>query len=156
MLSYNVKCDSMSINCVQSICRACQLGKTHKLPFFLSINKFETPLDIVHLDIWGLLPILFSLGFRQYIHFTDAFFHFSWIYFLKKNSYYQKAFLLFKEKVELLIGKCIKTLQSHGGGEYDSLNNMLNLASITRHVSYPYTPQHNGLVKIRYCQIFKK
>lgn len=65
MFSCNIKSNSMSIIVFfQFVCKACQLGKTHKLPFISLINKIEAPLEVIYLDIWDPLSLLSSLGFR--------------------------------------------------------------------------------------------
>ena len=46
-----------------SFCPACQLGKSHKLPFPISNSAYCTPLQIVHLDVWRPAPTLSSKGF---------------------------------------------------------------------------------------------
>lgn len=93
------------------------------------------------------------LGYRWYVHLTNEFSRFSWIYILKEKSDCKKAFLLLKEKVVFLIGRCIKVLQSDGAREYDSLNNALTLAGITRKILCPYTLEQNGLVERKHRHI---
>lgn len=41
-------------------CDSCQYGKSHYLPFKRSINKTISPLQLVHVDPWGL-ALLFSI-----------------------------------------------------------------------------------------------
>ena len=38
-------------------CEACQLGKSHKLPFYSSISKSTTLLELIHSDVWGPAPL---------------------------------------------------------------------------------------------------
>lgn len=68
------------------VCDACQLGKSHKLPFPVSSTVYLKPLELVMSDLWGPSSSLSYKGFRYYATFVDAFTHFTWIYFLKNKS----------------------------------------------------------------------
>jgi hypothetical protein len=64
------------------ICNACQLGKSHQLPFGLSTHVSTTPLQLIHTDVWG--PALLSVNnSKYYVSFIDDFSRYVWIYFLK-------------------------------------------------------------------------
>lgn len=39
------------------VCLLCQLGKSCKLSFPLTVSKSHCPLEIIHCDIWLLVPI---------------------------------------------------------------------------------------------------
>ena len=61
-------------------CKACPLGKSHKLYLGSSINKTNVPLELIHTDVWGPTPLVSSNGYRYYINFVDDFTRYSWIY----------------------------------------------------------------------------
>ena len=56
-----------------SICSACQLGKSHNLPFPISQIVYTKPLQLVVSDLWGPAPINSSYGFNYYVSFADAY-----------------------------------------------------------------------------------
>ena len=66
---------------LSSICNACQLAKSHQLPYTHSIHRTTMPLELIHSDVWGPAPISVG-GFRYYISFVDDFTHFTWIYLM--------------------------------------------------------------------------
>lgn len=52
------------------VCDACQKGKSHQLPYPNSFSSSSTPLELVHLDVWGLAPT--SVGRNNYyVSFID-------------------------------------------------------------------------------------
>lgn len=55
------------------VCEACQLGKSHQLPFSISSSICHAPLEFLHSDLWGPSPIPSINGHRYYVQFLDAF-----------------------------------------------------------------------------------
>lgn len=53
-----------------SICNACQLAKSHQLPYVPSNHRTLAPLDLIHSDVWGPAPCSVN-GFKYYISFID-------------------------------------------------------------------------------------
>lgn len=95
-------------------------------------------------NVWGPAPIQISEGYTYYVHFTDAFTRYTWLYLLKKKSNTLRAFTHFKTTVELQTGHKIKSLQTDGGGEYQALIHLLHSSGIIHRISCPYTPKQNG------------
>lgn len=54
-------------------CHACQLGKSHRLPFSSSESRALKAFELIHTDVWGPAPMLSSAGFRYYVLFLDDF-----------------------------------------------------------------------------------
>ena len=102
------------------VCKACCLGKAHRLPSHPFSTAYTFPLELIFTDLWGPAPIVSTQGYRYYIACVDAFSHFTWVYFLKNKSEAFPAFLQFKAFVELQLGYRIKSVQSgfsfFGGG----------------------------------------
>uniref|UniRef100_A0A2N9EM64 Uncharacterized protein n=1 Tax=Fagus sylvatica TaxID=28930 RepID=A0A2N9EM64_FAGSY len=44
---------AVSTNNFPRVCHACQLGKSHRLPFYLSPSRSQFPLDLLFTDVWG-------------------------------------------------------------------------------------------------------
>lgn len=51
-----------------SFCKACHLGKQHRLSFNNSDSKTLVALEIIHSDLWGPAPTLSNQGFKCYIY----------------------------------------------------------------------------------------
>ena len=76
------------------VCDACQLGKSHQLPYPTSTSVSTVPLEQVFSDVWGPAPI--SVGKHSYyVSFIDDFSKFTWIYLLKNRSDVYQVFLNF-------------------------------------------------------------
>lgn len=60
-------------------CEPCQFGKNRSLPFKLSISRANSPLELIHTDVWGPLPVQSTSKFKIYIQFLDDFSRYSWI-----------------------------------------------------------------------------
>lgn len=46
-----------------SFCSACQIAKSHRLPFVPSLSQALAPFELIHFDVWGPspLPLLMDL-----------------------------------------------------------------------------------------------
>ena len=141
------------INEKKLFCDACQYGKSHLLPFSISDSHAEKPLDLIHSDIWGPSPIASSSGFRYYIHFVDDYSRYTWLYPLKNKSDALQTFILFKNLVENLFDKKIKSLQSDMGGEYLSFTNFVQQHGIQVRYSCPFTSAQNGRAERKHRHI---
>ena len=56
-----------------SLYHDCYVAKTHQLPFISISSCTSSPLEIIHLDVWGPNQILSHNGFRYNIVFIDDF-----------------------------------------------------------------------------------
>jgi hypothetical protein len=96
------------------ICNACQLGKSHQLPFSTSNHVTTAPLQLVHTDVWG--PAISSINnFKYYVSFVDDYSRYVWIYFLKNKSDVEPVFLQFQKHVEHMLNTKILSVQSDWG-----------------------------------------
>jgi hypothetical protein len=78
----NIYCSKES---VLSVCNACQLAKSHQLPYNNSVHRSEFPLELVFSDVWGPAPTSVG-GYKYYISFIDDFSKFSWLYLMHDHS----------------------------------------------------------------------
>jgi histone deacetylase 1/2 len=97
------------------VCDACQLAKSHQLPYPISTSVSTVPLEQVFSDVWGPAPL--SVGkHAYYVSFIDDFSKFTWIYLLKKRSDVYQVFLNFQQYVERKFDRKIVTMQTDWGG----------------------------------------
>jgi histone deacetylase 1/2 len=119
-----------------TVCDACQLAKSHQLPYAVSTSKSSAPLELIFSDVWG--PAIDSFGRKKYyVSFIDDYSKFTWIYLLRYKSEVFKYFQEFQNRK-------ILALQSDWGGEYEKPNSFFRTVGISHFVSCPHTHQQNG------------
>lgn len=102
------------------LCTSCLDGKQTRLPFNRPATRRVKPLELVHSDLHGPLPVQTSSGFRYWIIFKDDFSRFTRCYLLRKKSEAFSAFKLFHAWAEKQTGFKLKALKDDKGGEYMS------------------------------------
>eukprot|EP00253_Pinus_taeda_P001647 PITA_01647 len=115
----------------------------------MCLLQASTPLQLVHSDLCGPLPIVSFSGYKYFLTFIDDFSRRTWVYFLKLKSEVFNIFLAFKAFVEKQSGHQILKLRSDNGGEYVN-NNFINFCTkhgIQMQHIVPYTPQQNGVAE---------
>ena len=133
-------------------CEFCQKGRRTKSSFH-SKNVVSTtrPLELLHLDLFGLTRIA-SLGSKKYgLVIVDDFSRFTWVIFLVYKDEACEAFKIFSKRVQNEKGFCITFIRSNHGGEFEnhSFENFYNENGISHNFSFPRTPQQNGVVKMK-------
>jgi hypothetical protein len=117
--SYSIVSQVVSNNCLPLIneqskllvCDACQLGKSHQLPYPNSSSVSNNPLELVFSDVWGAAPE--SIGRkRYYVSFIDDYSKFTWIYLVKFKSEIFAGFKEFQTMVELLFNRKVLVVQT--------------------------------------------
>ena len=99
--------------------------------------------------MFGALLLFLLFLDKYYVIFVDDFSRFTWLFLLKQKSEVFTVFLHFKTLVENQFGLKIKTLRTDGGGEYvnNSFKSLCLDHGIHHQLSYPYTPQQNGVAE---------
>jgi hypothetical protein len=93
------------------ICDACQMGKSHQLPYPRSTSVSTSPLDLVFSDVWG--PVPSSIGRNSYyVSFIDDYSKFTWVYFLRHKSKVFQCFRDFQQLVERQSDQKILAMQT--------------------------------------------
>ena len=144
---------AISTNKSPPVCHACQLGKSHRLPFYLSPSRSQFPLDLIFTDVWGPSPHLSNNGNRYYVCFIDDYSKFIWLFPFCAKSDVFNIFLKFQKFVERYFDRKIKSLQSDWGGEYRNLNKFFTSLGISHRISCPHTHQQNGSVERKHRHI---
>lgn len=138
-----------------SLCAPCQLGKSKRLPFQPSTRSSTAPLELIHCDIWGPAPVVSSLGYKYYILFIDDFTKFHWIYPISTRYESLMCFQHFKNLNEKLLSHSIKLFQTDGALELvkGRFKDFLDQFGINIYVSFPHTPQQNGVAERKHRHI---
>lgn len=135
------------------ICESYQIGKLSKLPFKPRFNNDFGLFEKIHCDLWGPSPTLSTDKFSYYTCIVDDYSRYMWLVPLcKKSDFFFWHFRTFVNYIERQFSRCIKILQSDGGGEFGSnaFTNYLQELGIVHQLSCPYTPEKNGLVERRH------
>jgi histone deacetylase 1/2 len=97
-----------------TVCDACQQGKSHQLPYPKSFSVSNNPLDLIFSDVWGPAPT--SVGRNNYyVSFIDDFSKFTWIYLIRHKSEVFQCFTNFQTLVERQFNRKILAMQTDWG-----------------------------------------
>ncbi|PKU75693.1 Retrovirus-related Pol polyprotein from transposon TNT 1-94 [Dendrobium catenatum] len=132
-----------------SSCTTCIQCKLHKLPFEISTSRMNTPLALVHSDVWGPSPSLSTNGFRFFVIFVDDFSRYTWLFPLTHKSEVTSTFITFTKFIENQTKQSIKILRTDGGTEFNNyaMKSFLHSKGIGHQMSCPYTPEQNGVAE---------
>jgi hypothetical protein len=135
-----------------SVCNACQLAKSHQLPYSSSIHCSSSPLEMIFLMCGDLCHHL--LVVLNITSVSDDFSKFSWIYLMCDRTESPRIFLQFQSHVECLLNIKIKCVQSNWGGKYQKIHNtFFRSLGIAHRVSCPHTHQQNGSAERKHRHI---
>jgi transposase InsO family protein len=134
------------------VCDACQLGKSHQLPYPRFTSTSSHPLDLIFSDVWGPAPS--SVGrHNYYVSFIDDHSKFVWIYLLRHKSEVFQRFQDFQKLVERQFDRKIRAIQTDWGGEYQALHSFFQRIGVEHHVSCPHAHQQNGSAERKHRHI---
>nr|GEW40517.1 retrovirus-related Pol polyprotein from transposon TNT 1-94 [Tanacetum cinerariifolium] len=129
----------------ETVCKGCQYGKAHRLPYEESKFKAKDPLELIHSAVFGPIKQP-SIGENRYmVTFIDDFSRYVWVYFIKNKSDTLAKFKEFKKSAEVEIGKDVRRLRTDNGGEYtfDEFFNYLQETKVRHQFTCANTPQQN-------------
>src|SRR3979490_939603 len=131
------------------ICEPCLAGKQHRNPFPSSSTRASKPLDLVHTDLHGPLPVRTHSGYRYWVLFIDDKTRFRSFHPLRTKDEVFAAFKQYKAWAETQLGLKIKCLCDDKGGEYMSreFEAFTDLHGIERQHTVRASPQQNGVAE---------
>lgn len=128
-------------------CDACQLGKSHRLPFKKSTKKKDWLVgDFIHSDVCGPMPVQSLNGAKYFVTLIDEKSGFRQVDFLRHKSDFVEKFKEFALKVKNKFGRSIKVFRSDNGTEYinEEMRKLLVSNGIQMLNSAPFCPEQNG------------
>jgi transposase InsO family protein len=133
----------------EGICKGCALGKNVKRTFSSNNNRSKEILDLIHSYVCGPMPVKSLGGSLYYVIFIDDYSRKTWLYLLKKKDKVFSKFQQFKEEIENLTNKKIKTLRTDNGGEHTSKEfvGFCKSKGVRRELTDPHNPQQNGVAE---------
>ena len=67
-------------------CEPCLMGKMTNTPFSKTMERADDLLDILHIDVCGLMSVEEQGGYRYFLTFTDDLIRYGYIYLIKHKS----------------------------------------------------------------------
>ena len=131
------------------VCEPCLAGKMRSNPFPPSSSHASKPLELIHSDIHGPLPVCAIVDYRYWITFIDDCTSFKAAMALKRKSDAFNAFKTFKAYAENALDAKIKALQDDKGGEYMSKEFIVftDACGIEQRHTTRNRPQQNGVAE---------
>ena len=131
-------------------CPDCSHGKDTVLPFPVqSMHRSIRPLQLLHTDLCGPLPVMSYGNAKYFVTFIDDATRMLWVRFLNNKS---ELYTVFTELVIMLENMCgykLGTLRSDRGGEYLSaqMTDFLKSRGIQRQLAVADAHQQNGVAE---------
>ena len=100
------------------VCEPCAMGKNHRQPFPQSDNKTTKPLELVHMDVCGPMPITTFGGNKYVATFLDDFTGFCIVRLIKLKSDVTEAVKSVITTLETQTGLKVINVRTDNGGEY--------------------------------------
>ena len=129
-------------------CDVCELAKSHRASFPLSLNKSPVPFMIIHSDVWGPSKFTTLDGSHWLVTFIDCTMM-TWVCLIKSKSEVKLLFQNFHKMVCSQYNAQVQALRSDNGGEYLSfeLKRYLEAHGTIHQTTCSDTPQQNGVVE---------
>ena len=101
-------------------CDVCELAKSHRPSFHLSLNKSHIPFMVILSNVWGPSKVPTLGGSHWFVTFIDDCTGMTWSCLMKSKSEVNSLFQNFYNIVHTQFNARIQVLRSDNGGEYHS------------------------------------
>ena len=130
-------------------CDVCELAKSHRASFSLTLTKSPVPFMITHSDVWGPSKFATLDGSCWLVTFIDDCTRMTWVCLMKSKSEVNLLFQKFHKMVCSQYNAQVQVLRSDSGGEYLSfeLKRYLEAHGTIYQTTCSDTPQHNGVAE---------
>ncbi|CAI7919257.1 unnamed protein product [Closterium sp. NIES-54] len=131
-------------------CEICLLSKFTRFPFHSVTGRSKKPLELVHMDLVGPLPVQGHKRERYFLTIVDDWSRLMWAYPLKQKDHaastIKEDWLPFVEKQAECV---VKRIRTDRGGEFLGAETTawLKKQGIQRELTTAYSPQSNGVAK---------
>ncbi|GAQ79929.1 hypothetical protein KFL_000420010 [Klebsormidium nitens] len=134
----------------EKVCEPCILGKQTRLPFQNSYShSSRKPLELLHMDLCGPLPVKSKGGSRYILTVTDDVSRCSVVKFLLEKSQAKSAIIGIVKQLENQLDSRVKEFRTDRGGEFlnKELAQFCSEKGIVHQTTNPYSPQENGVAE---------
>ncbi|PKU65158.1 Retrovirus-related Pol polyprotein from transposon TNT 1-94 [Dendrobium catenatum] len=138
-----------------NICNSCNACKSHKLEFPRSINRKNSPLALLHSDVWGPSPVQSQQGFLYYLLILDDYSRYAWVFPFSHKTEVSQIFINFITFIEKYTKHQVQAVRTDGGTEFvnHKFQSFLTSKGIQHQRSCPYTPEQNGAAERKHRHI---
>ena len=96
-------------------CDVCELAKSHRSSFPLTLNKSLVPFMIIHSDVWGPSKFATLDGSHWFVTFIDDYTRMTWVCLMKSKSEVNMLFQNFHKMVCSQYNAQVQVLRSDNG-----------------------------------------
>ena len=138
-------------------CDVCELAKSHRASFPLTLSKSPVPFMIIHSDVWGPSKFATLDGSRWFVTFIDDCTRMTWVCLMKSKSEVNLLFQKFHKMDCSQYNAQVQVLRSENGGEYLSfeLKRYLEAHGTIHQTTCSDTPQQNGVAERKNRHLLK-
>lgn len=129
-------------------CDICMQGKQHRQPFTAAESSCTTPMERLHMDVYGPLPE--SRGANKYfVSFVDGHSKYGTLVCIARKSDVVTVVPGEIAKLERMSGHKLKAIRAYNGGEFlkNELQDFFTTQGVKIENTVPYSPQMNGLAE---------
>ncbi|GAQ92818.1 Ribonuclease H-like superfamily protein with integrase and retrovirus zinc finger-like domains [Klebsormidium nitens] len=131
-----------------SLCAPCIIGKQTREPFHTESDSkaSKEPLELVHMDVCGPMPVTSKGGRRYLATFLDDYSKLLVVQPLKRKSDVTAVTESVFARLELQSGKKVKGVETDRGGEYvnEGMTSLLGKRGTVHRTSAGHSPEQNG------------
>ncbi|GBM31676.1 Retrovirus-related Pol polyprotein from transposon TNT 1-94 [Araneus ventricosus] len=129
-------------------CIPCKLAKSRKVSF-KSIGQIRSkhPLELLHMNLCGPLPVLSQGGNRYFFTIVDDFSRKVTVFPIRNKSDAFQTFIRFQKRSEKFLNRKVISVRTDGGLEFcnQEFEKFLNKLGICHEKTNPYSPEMNGV-----------
>lgn len=132
-------------------------AKQFRLPFKSSYDKFTSPFELLHMDVWGPYSVCTSNGCKCFLTIVDDYTRCTLLYFLQRKSQCVSYVPQFFDYVETQHNARIKVVCSDNALELceGAMKQFYTLKGIKHQKSCVDTPQQNGIVERKHRHLLE-
>lgn len=127
-------------------CGPCELGKGHRLPFKPSTSATTKPLELLHTDVCGPMPVASLGGSNYFVTVLDDYSGLAMVQPMARKSETAAAIKATIALMETQTGLTLQRLRCDNGSEYinTELTTFCTDKGIRLQTTVRYTPEQNG------------
>ena len=141
-----IKIPASDFKAKAEMCEPCVLSKQHRQPFPTSQRVTTQPLELVHMDVCGPMPVPSLGGSKYFATILDDYSSYSIVIPVTTKSSVASAVIASFTELENQTGHKLKIVRTDRGGEYlcGELKDYLVKKGVVHELTAPYTPEQNG------------